>query len=203
MKNWLILILVLGVIFLLLLRKCEGGKGGQTQTVQIDTTFKRVIHDTSYIPAPYEIFVDKIKYRPVITEKFDTLYLPELIEADTLLILSKFFQTNKYRDTIKNKYGKIFINDEVTQNRISKREVKTDLLIPEITKTITLTQPKRTQVYLGAGLWGNEKDFLSGYEVNLSLKTKQDRIVGIGYEQIFNGGHFYKIEYRHKLSFRK
>jgi hypothetical protein len=203
MKNSVILILIVGVIVLLLLRKCDGG--GQTQTITYDTVFVKVKSDTVYIPKPYETFVDKVKYRPVFTERWDTLYLPELIgeEADTLLILAKYFQTNKYSDTSKNKYGKIIINDEVTQNRIAKREIKTDLVIPEVTKTITLTQPKRNQVYLGAGIWGSEKDVLGGYEVNLSLKNKQDRIIGIGYQQLFNAGHYYKLEYRHKISFRK
>lgn len=198
-KNTVIFILVVGIFILLLLRKCEGG--GQVSTTKIDTVFVPVKSDTTYIPVPFETFVDRIKYRPVITEKTDTLYLPELLEADTLKILAKYFETNKYRDTITNKYGKIFINDEVTQNMIAKREVKTDLLIPEVTKTITLTQPKRNQVYLGAGIWGNQKDL--GYELNLSLKTKNDRFVGVGYQQLFNVGNFYKLEYRHLIKLKK
>lgn len=201
-KNTVIAILAVAVVILLLLRKCEGGGSTVTET-KIDTVYKTVQSDTVYIPKPHTVFVDRVKYRQVITEKLDTLYLPDLKEVDTLLILADYYKTRFYKDTIINQYGKIFINDEVSQNKIAFRNVGTDFRIPEITKTVTIMQPKRNQVYLGAGLWGNARDVLSGYEVNLSLKTKQDRIVGLGYQQIFNNDHYFKLEYRHKISFRK
>jgi len=201
-KNYFILALVIAVIVLLSLLKC--GNNGTVESVKIDTVWVEVKQDTAYIPKIDTTIIEKTKYRAVYTEKYDTLYLPELIaeEADTLLILARYFEKNIYKDTIKNQYGYIALNDTITQNKISGRSASTRLSIPEITKTITLID-KRNQIYLGGGIWGSQKDFLSGVELNLSLKTKQDRIVGIGYQNLFNAGSFYKLEYRHKISFKK
>lgn len=204
MKNIIIGLLVIGVIVLLLLRKCGGT--GQTVETKIDTVYKEVKGDSVFIPVVREHYIRG--KAPKAFEKWDTLYLPEITEANCDSILNEYASFNLYSNVMDIKddssnYGTVTIDDTVTRNKIVGRGVKYDLRIPEITKTITLTQPRRNQIYAGAGLWGNENDFLAGYEVNLSLKTKQDRIVGIGYQQIFNGGHYYKVEYRHKISFRK
>jgi hypothetical protein len=202
MKNIIIALLVIGIIILLLLQKCGGG--GIVESVKIDTVYKLVKADTFYIPKTDTTIIETTKYklREVITDRFDTLYLPELQDVDTLRILAEFYKSNIYKDTIKNDYGYIALTDTINQNKIAGRSASTRLSIPEITKTITLID-KRNQVYLGGGIWGSQKDFLSGIELNLSLKTKQDRIVGLGYQNLFNAGSFYKLEYRHKISFKK
>ena len=79
-----------------------------------------------------------------------------------------------------------------------------DLKVPEVTKTITRTIiEKKNQLYVGAGLFGNPKELAAGYEFNLSLKTKNDRILEAGYLQEFSGIGYFKIGYRHKLSFKR
>jgi hypothetical protein len=200
-RNIAIIVLIALVVFLLL-RNCKGGRKS-IPTVKTDTVFVKIEQDTQYVPKPDTIYYTKTSYKSVPYRIFDTLYLEQLIDADTANILKDYFATAVYHDTIKNPYGYVLVKDTITQNRIKSRGVSQNLLIPEITRTITIQQPKKAQLYLGAGIWGNEADPLNGYEVNLSLKTKSDRIIGVGYQQMFNGGHFYKIEYRHKLSFRK
>jgi len=193
------------VIIILLLKKCGGGSGKVIESVKIDTVYKEVKGDSVFIPVVREQYIPgKV---PKALEKWDTLYIEGFTEVDTLAILRDYHSFNLYGSVIdikddSTKYGTVTIDDTVTRNKIVGRGTKFSLRIPEVTKTITISQ-RRNQVYLGVGLWGNEKDFVGGYEVNLSLKTKQDRIIGVGYEQIFNGGHYYKIEYRHKLSFKK
>jgi hypothetical protein len=184
------------------LQKCGGG--GMVESVKIDTVYKLVKADTFYIPKTDTTIIEKTKYklREVITDRFDTLYLPELQDVDTLRILADYYKSNIYKDTIKNDYGYIALTDTINQNKIAGRSASTRLSIPEITKTITLID-NRNQVYLGAGVWSNQKDALGGIEINLSLKTKQDRIVGLGYQNLFDIGSFYKLEYRHKISFKK
>lgn len=201
-KNFLLIASFIAIAILLYLQKCGGGS--TIESIKIDTVWKEVKADTFYIPKTDTTIIEKTKYRlrEVITDRFDTLYLPELQDVDTLLILADYFKSNIYKDTIKNQYGYIAITDTVNQNQLKGRSASTNLSIPEITKTITLVD-KRNHVYIGAAILGNQKDFASGYEFNLSLKTKKDRIIEAGYVNLFNGMGYYKIGYRHKLSVKK
>ena len=71
-------------------------------------------------------------------------------KVDTAAILTDYYAKVFYRDTVKNDYGHVIIEDSVTQNRIAARRVLTDFKIPEITKTIT-EKPKRFGVGVQAG----------------------------------------------------
>ena len=202
-KNIIILILILGVVFLLLLRKCEGGKGQTITKVEYDTVFVTQKKDTSYIPQPYAVYL-----RGERITNFDTLYLPEVVTDSTCLayyeVLKDYFSRHYlYTDTVRNQYGYVAINDTITQNKIAGRGTSMNFTIPEITKTITLTQPKRNQVYIGANLLGNKSDVLKGYNVNLSLKTKQDRMIEVGYNKLFKSDHYYSIGLKWKISLTK
>lgn len=199
-KNTTILILFIAVVILLYLQKCSGNGDGII-SIKTDTVWVHEKKDTQYIPQIVNHYLPGKASKPF--EKWDTLYLTELKDVDTAAILQDYFSFNTYADTLKNKYGYVLVSDTITRNKIAGRGVETNLLVPEVTKTITLTQPKRNQVYAGFGLFGNSKDFAGGYELNLSLKTKQDRILGVGYDQFFNGGGYFKIEYRHKIIFKK
>lgn len=202
-KNILILALV-AVILWLLLKNCNGGKDIVTkEVIRIDTAWKIIKGDTAYIPKIVNHYLPG--KAPKTFEKWDTLYL-EQIQAgiDTAAILEKYFSYNTYSDTLRNPYGYILVDDTIQGNTILGRGVKTDLKVPEVTKTITKTiLDKRVQLYAAFGLLGNSKDLVSGGEFELLLKTKNDRMVGVGYETIFNGDRYFKIKYAHKISLRK
>lgn len=201
-KQVIIGLFVVLIIFLLF-RNCKCGKSGGT-TVKIDTVYVEVKGDVTYVPLFDTIFYTKTKYVPTNPDLIiDTLYLPELIDVDTLAILKDYYASVVYKDTLRNQYGYISVTDTLSQNRIKSRQVKTSLLVPEVTTTITLTQPKRAQVYLGASILGNEDDILQGAEINLSLKTRKDRIIEAAYIRTFDNIHFYKFGYKHKISFKK
>lgn len=198
-KNIFILALVVIIIFLLF-KYCNGSRDTIVkETIKYDTTWVTLKGDTVYKP------VVKNHYLPgenQIFEKWDTLYW--VGEVDTAEIINNYFSYNTYSDTVKNKYGKIIINDTLSRNQIQSRGVITDLKVPEVTKTIERTiLDKRVQLYAEFGLLGNTKDLASGVDVGLSLKTKNDRMVGIGYETLFNGGNYWKLKYAHKISFKK
>lgn len=199
-KNIFILIIA-GILIWLLLDKCSGKKGQVVikETIKIDTAWVTIKGDTSYVP------VIKNHYLPsenIIFEKWDTLYQLEYV--DTAEILKDYFSFNTYSDTLKNQYGYILVDDTISRNQILSRGVKTDLKVPEVTKTITRTiLDKRVQLYAAFGLLGNSKDLASGAELEFLLKTKNDRMVGLGYEKLFNGEGYWKIKYAHKISFKK
>ena len=198
-KDIIILALVVALI-ILLLKYC--GPGGTTvESVKIDTVFVEVKQDTIYIPD-----IDTV-YRPgkapKALEKWDTLYVEGFTEVDTATILRDYHSFYMYSDTLKNKYGYVLVKDTISRNKILGRGVITDLLIPEVTKTITLIKPPRNQVYYGGGLFGSQKDALQGYEVNLSLKHKTDQIVELAWMQTFNGQGYAGIRYKRLLKLKK
>lgn len=197
--------LFLVLVIILLFKKCDCGRTTPTETVRVDTVYKEVKGEVVYVPKVDTMYFTKTTSKTIPYRVFDTLYLPELVELepDTAAIIANYTKAFLYSDTIKNKYGNIIINDTLTRNRIYGRGVKTNLLIPEVTKTITLTQPRRNMVFIGANLLGSETDFFKGYNVNLSLKTKQDRMIEVGYNQLFGGEHYYSLGLKWKLSFTK
>jgi hypothetical protein len=197
-KNFAILILSVALVIVLLFKDWHCG-GGVKETIKYDTVWVEIKGDTQYIPTIVNHYLPgKV---PKALEKWDTLYVIE--DIDTAAILQDYFSFNLYSDTLKNKYGYVLVNDTISKNKILGRGVKTDLLVPEVIKTITLTQSKRNQVYVGGAVLGNAKDFLSGVEGNIYLKTKNDKMVGMGYTNIFNNGGYLSLRYSLKLSFKK
>lgn len=201
-KN-IVLIAATFIIIVLLLKYCKGG-GGTVESVKIDTVWVKVKADTFYIPKTDTTIIEKTKYKlhEVVRENFDTLWLPELIDVDTLQILADYYKSNIYKDTIRNQYGYIAITDTINQNKISGRKASTNLSIPEVTKTITILD-KRTQLYASFGLLGNSKELAAGASFGFTLKTKNDRMIELGYNKIFNGQGYYELGYKHKISLRK
>ncbi len=194
---------IIAIVVLLLLMKC-GRSGDDKPKIEIKTVIKEVKGDTVYTPKINNIYHDRIVYVPTNPDSIiDTLYLPELVDVDTLAILKDYYAHVVYKDTLRNQYGYIALTDTLSQNRIKSRQVKTSLSIPEVTKTITLTQKKRAQIYLGANFLGSETDPLLGYNVNISLKTKRDKFIEAGYNQFYGGQSFYSLGLKFKISFRK
>ena len=192
------------IVAILLFKRC-GNKSGNEPKIKIDTVYKEVKGETVYVPKVDTIYFTRTTTKNIPYRIYDTLFLPELVELepDTAAIVANYTKAYLYSDTVRNKYGNIIINDTLTRNRIYGRGVKTYLLIPEVTKTITLVQPKRNQLYFGGGLFGNEEKILQGYEAGLMFKSKQDRVLSLSYNQIFNGQHYYKAGLYFKLSFKK
>lgn len=91
-----------------------------------------VVTDTTYVQVPKET----IKYVP----KREVVEVPVYIEEDidTLSILRDYYSKYFYSDTVTiSTYGNVVIQDTVTQNSISFREVIPNITIPVVTTTIT------------------------------------------------------------------
>ncbi len=199
LKDVFILALII-LLIIFFLKYC--GKGGTiVESVKYDTVWVHEKKDTQYLP------VETVVYRPgkvpPALEKWDTLYIEGITEVDTAAILQEFHSFRLYSDTLKNKYGYVLVQDTISRNKILGRGVKTDLLIPEVTKTITLVKPPRNQVYYGGGLFGSQKDALQGYELNLSFKTKTDQIVEAAWMQNFSGQGYVGIRYKRLIRLKK
>jgi hypothetical protein len=142
----------------------------------------------------------------VITEvitKWDTLkvetkeYIPKYIKKtvveidtfqspiDTISILKDYYAKYFYTDTIKvDSLGFIIINDTVTRNLISKRDVQSNIFIPTTTITNTVYLYKR-EFYGGVSVGGminpvqNESpiNYISG---ELMYVNKKRNVYGFG-----------------------
>jgi len=146
-NNFGVAIFTIIILILILSRTCNCGK--ETITVKTDTVFVKVKQDTAFIP------IIRIKYlpgkAPKVFEKWDTLYLELLAEVDTAAILKEFYSFNIYSDTLKNDYGFTIVNDTVSTNKILGRGFKNEFVIPEVTKTVTITKFKKAKKW-GVGL---------------------------------------------------
>lgn len=144
--SWIVLIIV-AILAFKCGRSCNRPKVEQPMktVVKTDTVFVKDKSDTVYVPE-----LVKLKpSNPLPIWIVDTIYLESFQHIDTAFILKDYFARAIYSDTQKVKYGSIIINDTVTQNRIASRGLQTNFNIPIITKTVTLTEPKRTQIYFG------------------------------------------------------
>ena len=204
-KNIVLVLSFIAIAILLYLQKCTGGNVVVKETIKYDTVLKEVKGDSVYVPQIVNHFIHG--QVPPALEKWDTLYMIE--PTDTLAILKDYYSFNLYSDSLKvsdtsGMKGVVYINDTISRNRIMSRGLKYNIKYPFVTKTIERTiLDKRIQLYAELGLLGNTKDLAAGVETELLLKTKNDRIIGIGYETLFNGGSYFKIKYAHKISFRK
>lgn len=172
-------VILIGIIVVFLLfRRCgknEGSVNSKTDTVSVvrDTTIYIVKKDTNYVPVPYKVSVPQ----PYKVTVHDTLEIYETIGTDsTNVFLKEYISSKYYRDTVKNNYGYIIIEDTLSRNSIQGRSVATNLSILEVKETVTLQQPKRNILYTGFEVIGNEVSPLWGTGVNVGLKTKNDKI---------------------------
>jgi len=171
--KWSIALIAIIVLFLLF-RRC--GNGGNvkptTDTVsrKIDTVWLQSKTDTFYTPP-----IVKTEWRTKLKYKTDTLETTEYIIADTSLILQEYFAYHYYEDTINVKYGSVYINDTVTENKIASRRVRTNFSIPVVKETITLRQPKSGIAYLTFGVKGSDQSFLEQTEVGIAWKAKNEK----------------------------
>lgn len=94
--------------------------------------------------------------------------------------LKEYYAKNVSNDTIKVDSGYVYIKDTIQMNRILNRQLSIDMKYPVITKEVFYKEKKRVQVYAGAnGSVSRDGNFL-GAGVGLILKTKSDRLYGIG-----------------------
>ena len=155
----------------------------------------------------------------VITEvitKWDTLkvetkeYIPKYIKKtvveidtfqspiDTISILKDYYAKYFYTDTIKvDSLGFIIINDTVTRNLISKRDVQSNIFIPTTTITNTTYLYKR-ELFWGASVSGNQEQIQSiNGELMYVNKKRNAYGFGVGVDQnfqpIFTGRLYWKI----------
>jgi hypothetical protein len=117
-----------------------------------------------------------INHAPKITAVIKT---PVPVKVDTAAILEKYYQKVAYIDTVRTKYGFVYIHDTVHQNHLMPRQIFTDDQVPLISTTITVKDPPRTQLFFGLGGSGGVGVPMA-VGPSLMLKTKRGPVYEIG-----------------------
>ena len=181
-----LLIVVLGVI-IFLTRSCQSGS---------DITEPQVI--TEVVTQWDTVKVENTKYVPKVIERIvvniDTFATP----IDTLSVLQDYYAKYFYTDTIKiDTLGYVTINDTITRNLISFRDVQSEILIPTTTITNTVYINKR-ELYWGTTLNGDRTQ-LNNLSGNFLYKTKKRNVYNIGvgvdseFKPVYTIGMYWKL----------
>ena len=123
--------------------------------------------------------VEKTEYVPKVVEKvvvnIDTFSAP----IDTTAVLKDYYAKYFYTDTIQlDTLGSIIVNDTITRNLISFRDVQSDIFIPTTTITNTVYLYKR-EFYGGVSV-GATNQAVQNINAELLYVNKKRQAYGFG-----------------------
>ena len=181
-----ILILILGVV-ILWLTQCRRSEPIVDEIIKTEVVTK---WDT--------VEVAKTEYVPKIIEKvvvsIDTFTAP----IDTVSVLEDYYAKYFYTDTIQiDTLGSVVINDTITRNLISFRDVQSNIFIPTTTITNTVYLYKR-EFFGGISVGATNQAIQNINGELLYINKKRDAYgFGIGlnpdFQPIFTGRIYWKI----------
>lgn len=194
---------VIGFIVIAILwmfKQCHHHEASIAPKEKRDTVWKTA---TDTVKVSYQTLVPyKIIYHDS-TLVHDTLETFELQKVDSARILQQYFAERYYSRSYPVQYGSATINDTVTQNRIIGRSIIFDQSLPEITRTVTLTQPKRNVLLVGVTAIGSQFNYLYAPGVTLDLKLKTDAMIGVGALVSKDQGIIGQLSFKFPIRFRK
>ena len=179
-KNNFLSLIVLILLIIILLQRCDSNKTPDVPTIIRDTVW--VHNDTTVISKPQIIKTIPVDVsRDTIINHYipDTNYQKLVLQYQDVVnqLLAKNIQVDSVRiDT--NGYVKII--DTVQKNLIVGRTTKVDVKYPVIKETIIQPAPKVNQVYAGGQISGQTGgQVINGINAGLLLKNKRDQIYGV------------------------
>ena len=174
-----------------------------TQCRRVDPIVDEIVK-TEVIVKWDTVQVEKTEYVPKIVEKviinIDTFSTP----IDTVSVLKDYYAKYFYTDTIQiDTLGSIIVNDTVSRNLISFRDVQSNIFIPTTTVTNTVYLYKR-EFFGGISIGGminpvqseSPIDYISG---ELMYVNKKRNVYGFGlgidsdFHPIISGRMYWKI----------
>lgn len=197
-----VILVLVGMI--LFLQFC--GKKKAVPCPQIIKTDTVIIRDTVWVKkvdSSKHSYVPKIRSTAIHIGKFDLKSLPDGIQGqgDSFILSGfepvrkqakdSFYFKNTYSDTLQTGYGPVIVKDTVQYNRIIGRAWTSELSLPVITETKTVTNtveaPAKTKVYGGFEVLGNRGQFVQAIAGDIMVITKQERVINGG--PVYFPGH--------------
>ena len=177
-KNIIIIVLI---VMIILLKQCNGSlidfnlfgnKNKQPDPIE-GTVITKI--ETRWDTLKF----DSLVYVPKWRVRVDTVHDTTLKYIDTLSILKDYYATYFYSDTLElDSIGNIIINDTISQNSITFREINPNIYIPTtIIQRDSLIS--KNEFYYGFGLTGNQQQFncIGG---ELLWRSKRKKVIGVG-----------------------
>tara|TARA_B110000503_G_C7047245_1_gene370753 strand:- start:455 stop:1057 length:603 start_codon:yes stop_codon:yes gene_type:complete len=132
--------------------------------------------DTVYV---IKTAIKKVKGDVILKDTIIYVHIPSII--DTGEILKGYFSKAVFRDTLKiDSFGYVAIRDTISENKILNREYRSSVKSMIVNKTMVVSEPKRTQLYVGLGSSFDKLNLVNGLNANILIKTKNDRAFSLG-----------------------
>ena len=180
--QFLIICLLAGVIFLE--RSCSSKTPDPKPTIitVTDTSWKHLVQPVTNV---YPTITQKIPYVIGADKKTDTLYqanpVDSILRQQYQALRDSLLAKNIYNQVLKYDSSSVTLSDTISQNRLVGRSYHFDLKYPSVTTTTTIKEPYKpvTQLYIGAGISGNQQQFIQGFNTGLLLKNRKDQVYGV------------------------
>lgn len=151
--------------------------------IKFDTTEKIINKSTPY-------------YVPYYIIKTDTVEVPA--NVDTAAILREYFAVNHYKWEYRDTLLAFDLSDEISQNKIQKREASYKILRPQqiINNITTVKKSEATgKFYVGFDIGTNLKD-ISTFGPSVMYATKNKGAISAGYDpfnKFYKAGLYWKL----------
>ena len=185
-KNIQTLLIVVLVVLLFLQRSCSSTPVPEPKVIT-ETVTK---WDT--------VSITKTEYIPKWKTRIETIHDTIPSSIDTVAILKDYYAKYFYTDTIQiDTLGSIVINDTITRNLISMRDVQSNIFIPTTTITNTVYLYKRE--FFGGVSVGAGNQAVQNINAELLYVNKKRDAYGFGiglnpdFQPIFTGRIYWKI----------
>ena len=174
---------ILVLVCVLLFKQCGFGSGNEDiETINVDgKEYELLKHDvdTQFV----ETITEVTKYVPQYITKVDVDTVEIPMDADTLAIIEDYFSTYAVDDTLKldGGLGWVFVQDQITQNKLKSREFKANVKERTITDTKIVKELPKNEFYWGIGGGFNQTQFINNIGLDLTWKSKKNQLYQLGF----------------------
>ena len=173
---------ILVLVCVLLFKQCGFGGGNKDiETISVDgKDYELLKHDvdTQFV----ETITEVTKYVPQYITKVDVDTVEIPMDADTLAIIEDYFSTYAVDDTLKldGGLGWVFVQDEITQNKLKSREFKANVKERTITDTKIVKELPKHEFYYGVNMTLDRENIFNGVGGGLTWKDKRSHLYQLG-----------------------
>ena len=173
---------ILVLVCVLLFKQCGFGGGNEDiETISVDgKEYELLKHDvdTQFV----ETITEVTKYVPQYITKVETEIVEIPVDADTLAIIEDYFSTYAVDDTLKldGGLGWVFVQDEITQNKLKSREFKANVKERTITDTKIVKELPKHEFYYGVNMTLDRENIFNGVGGGLTWKDKKSHLYQLG-----------------------
>jgi hypothetical protein len=173
---------ILVLVVVLLFKQCGlGGGNSDIETISVNgKDYELLSHEVD------TQFVDRITEVPKYVPKYITKVSVDTVEitmdADTLAIIEDYFSTYAVNDTLKlnDGLGWVFVQDEITQNKLKSREFKASVKERTITDTKIVKELPKHEFYYGVNMALDRENIFNGIGGGLTWKDKKNHLYQLG-----------------------